>query len=342
MLPLGDSPRTHLTPWINWLLIGLNVLAFGYEVSLGEQLGPFIERWGVVPAQISRALAGAGDITVLFTLFTAMFLHASLLHLGGNLLFLWIFGDNIEDRLGHAVYLTFYLTGGVIANLAQVLVAPASPIPAVGASGAIAAVLGAYAITYPGARVTVILPILLLFTVVEVPALIMIGIWFATQFFSGVSSLGELDASSGGVAWWAHIGGFIGGAILMAVLPKRPVGPLGSWPTSLRQRARTDTGLIGALIGTISMISQLIQFGIVVRLIVVFFGAFWLPFARDLVAYTNPLLVPFALVVPGLRLGGHPLELYALVAVAFYYFLGTALIWAVASLTYGRRYATRM
>lgn len=338
MLPLGDSPRIRQTPWINWLLIGSNLLAFGYELSLGGQLEPFIERWGVVPAQISGVLAGepGRNPAILFTLISAMFLHAGLLHLGGNLLFLWIFGDNIEDRLGHFPYLGFYFVCGILANLAEVFIAPMSLIPAVGASGAIAAVLGAYAVTFPGARVTVILPILLLFTIVEVPALLMIGLWFATQFFSGISSLGDLDASSGGVAWWAHVGGFISGAVLMPLLPKQAAPEINDWPTSFKQRARADTGLVGFLVGTVSMISQLIQFAIIIRLIVVFLRLFWLPFARELIAYTNLLVAPFALIIPGLRLGDHPLELYAVAAVAFYYLVGASLIWAIASFAYGR------
>src|SRR5579884_321969 len=182
MLPLSDSPRTRLTPWINLTLIATNVVAFLYELSLGPRLEPFLMRWAVVPAHVTAALEGGARAqpAVLVTLVTAMFLHGGWLHLGGNMLFLWIFGDNVEDRLGHARYFLFYLVCGVIANFAQIMIDPTSTIPALGASGAIAGVLGAYVVTYPGASVSVVLPIFFLFTVVDVPALIMIGLWFVS------------------------------------------------------------------------------------------------------------------------------------------------------------------
>ncbi len=346
MLPLSDSPRVRRTPWINLSLILINVCIFLYELGLGDSLEPFIERWGVVPSRITAALAGApgADPFVLITLITAMFLHGGLLHIGGNMLFLWIFGDNVEDRLGHTRYLLFYLLCGVVANLAQVFVAPHSRIPAIGASGAIAGVLGAYFITYPGATVSVVLPLFFLFTVVDVPALIVIGLWFITQFFSGITSLADAGEQAGGVAWWAHVGGFLFGMLLMAVLPKQPLPSLNNWSVSFERRAREDTGLVGFLIGTISMISQLIQLVILVRLVVVFLGvrilAEVVPLVGALIVFTTPLVRPFALFVPPLRLDGHVLELYSIVAICAYYLVGTALIWIIAAVAYHppRRY----
>ncbi|HVC33415.1 MAG TPA: rhomboid family intramembrane serine protease [Chloroflexota bacterium] len=343
MLPLRDSPRARRTPWINLTLILVNVSAFLYELALGPRLDAFLARWAVTPALIGAALlhAPGAHPAVLTTLVTATFLHAGWLHLGGNMLFLWIFGDNVEDRLGHGRYLLFYLVCGIVANLAQVFAAPTSPVPALGASGAIAGVLGAYAITFPGATVSVILPIFFLFTLVDVPALIMIGIWFATQFFSGVASVETASDQSGGVAWWAHVGGFVVGMLLMVLLPKGPRPAIDHGSISLERRAREDTGLVGLIVGTVSMVSQLAQFVILLRLAVVFLGARALsqivPLAAELVQFTTPLVQPFALVVPPVCLGGHLLELYSIVAVCAYYLIGAGLIWMIAALAYRRR-----
>src|SRR5579883_2084647 len=240
MLPLKDSPRTSGTPWVNLALIAANVLVFLYELALGPLLDAFLNRWAVVPAQITAALHGAPGAhpSVLITLVTAAFLHGGWLHLGGNMLFLWIFGDNVEDRLGHGRYLCFYLASGIVANLAQVAMSPTSAVPAIGASGAIAGVLGAYVVTYPGASVSVVVPIFFLFTVVDVPALIMIGLWFVSQLFSGVAALQASTADAGGVAWWAHVGGFLFGMLLMTLMPKAPPPPLTRWSLSPQQRAR--------------------------------------------------------------------------------------------------------
>jgi membrane associated rhomboid family serine protease len=345
MLPVGDSPRAIRTPWINLTLIAINVLAFLYELSLGPDLDPFLLRWGVVPTRISAALAGApGDHrAALLTLVTATFLHGGWLHIGGNMLFLWIFGDNVEDRLGHLTYLLFYLACGVVANLVQVYADPTSTIAAIGASGAIAGVLGAYAITYPGASVSVLLPIFVLFWVVDVPALILIGVWFVTQFFSGVASLGDATAQTGGIAWWAHVGGFLFGVLLMLVLPKSPAPSPVAWPADPRQRARQDTGLVGLAIGTVSLISQLVQLALMLRLVEVFFGlglvARIVPAALPVVYATTPLVRPFALLVPPLRFGGHVVETYSILAILVVYLVGAALIWVIAALAYPSRRA---
>jgi len=196
---------------VNYALIAVNVLAFLYETSLGESLVPFLERNAVIPA---RFLGGPFSVRQALTPVTAMFLHAGWMHLLGNMLYLYIFGDNVEDTLGHGVYLLFYLLSGMASFAVQVLFQSASQVPNLGASGAIAGVLGAYFLLFPRARVVTLLPI---FLVVEIPAVIFLGLWFLLQFLSGAASLGR-PASEGGVAWWAHIGGFVAGVILLKVL----------------------------------------------------------------------------------------------------------------------------
>jgi membrane associated rhomboid family serine protease len=189
-------------------LIGINVLVYLYQWTLAgnEQLIPFFDTWAIIPAQLTTDFAGE-----FFTLFSAMFLHGSWMHLGGNMLYLWIFGDNIEDRLGPVRYIIFYLIGGLAATAAQVLVAPDSPVPNVGASGAIAGVLGGYLVLYPRARVTTIV----FRFITQVPAYIVLGFWFVLQLFQGVGSLATVDVQSGGVAFFAHVGGFLAGVLLI-------------------------------------------------------------------------------------------------------------------------------
>jgi membrane associated rhomboid family serine protease len=342
VIPLGDSARTTRTPWINLSLIALNVAVFLYELWLGPGLDAALDRWGVVPARINLVLSGAphADLAVLVTLVTAMFLHGGWLHLAGNMLFLWIFGDNVEDRLGSGVYLAFYLVCGVVANLAQVESAPASLVPAIGASGAIAGVLGAYAVTFPGARVSVVLPILF-FWVFEVPALVMIGVWFFTQFFSGVASLTAASSQSSDIAWWAHVGGFACGMVLMVILPKYPAPTPPTWMGSVRDRAREDTGLIGLLTGLVRLGSQLAIFAIGVRIIAVFLGIrslgeFSAPIGL-IVRYTAPVVAPFALYFPVYDIAGHVIELYGVVAMISVYLLGSVATWIIAAAAYEPR-----
>jgi membrane associated rhomboid family serine protease len=215
VIPLRDTNPRRTAPVINILLIIANVLMFLWEVSQG----PYLE----------RALAAVAFIPARFWAFpfaivpnaisvgVSMFLHGGWLHLGGNMLYLWIFGDNIEDRLGHGRYLLFYLLCGGVATFAHALMNPASVIPSIGASGAIAGVLGAYLILFPRARVLTIIPILIFFTIREVPALIVLGLWFVLQLFIGFASLG-MPADSGGVAYFAHIGGFAAGVVLVALM----------------------------------------------------------------------------------------------------------------------------
>jgi membrane associated rhomboid family serine protease len=323
------------------MLIGANVVAFGYELSLGLRLDAFLGRWGVVPAHVWAALSGGApqlQLGVLVTLLTAAFLHGGWLHLAGNMLFLWIFGDNVEDRLGHGTYLVFYLACAVVANLAQVEVDPTSTISAIGASGAIAGVLGAYAVTFPGARVSVVLPIFL-FWILDVPALVMIGFWFVTQFFSGVASLASDASQTSGIAWWAHVGGFLCGVLLMLVLPKMEKPRERRRLGSVQEQADADTGWIGLMTGTISLAAQLIEFGIGIRIVAVFLGNGYLgnlsaPVA-EVIRLTTPIVKPFAAYVPGYVVAGHLFELYAVVALIFVYLVSAIATWSIAAATYG-------
>jgi membrane associated rhomboid family serine protease len=323
-------------------LIGANVVVFGYELSLGSGLDAFLDQWGVVPTRVWAAFSGESpplQLAALATLVTAAFLHGGWLHLAGNMLFLWIFGDNVEDQLGHAPYLLFYLACAVVANLAQVEVDPTSTIAAIGASGAIAGVLGAYAVTFPGARVSVLFPVFF-FWIVEVPALFMIGFWFVTQFFSGVVSLASDTSQTSGIAWWAHVGGFLCGVVLMLVLP-RPDEPRPRQRfSSAQEQARADTGWIGLLIGTISLAAQLIVIGIGIRIFAIFLGDslsylgdFSAPVA-EIVRLTTPIVKPFAGYFPGYMIAGHRFELYAVVALIFVYVAGAATTWTIAAATY--------
>ncbi len=221
MLPLKDTIRSRSFPVVNLLLIGANLLVFLYELSLTPSgLDRLIANYGLIPARIHWNQFGT-----LYPLVTNMFLHAGWLHILGNMWFLFIFGDNVEDRMGPMRYLLFYFLGGIAASTMQVVVDPSSQIPAIGASGAIAAVLGAYFVYFPRARVITLVFIFILPWIIEIPALIYLGIWFALQFFPGVLSLAtSAGTAAGGVAWWAHIGGFLFGLILAMpfALRRRP------------------------------------------------------------------------------------------------------------------------
>lgn len=201
MMPLGDDNSLEkTTPIVTYILIALNILFFLVELSGGEE---FMKQWAFVPQRFSANPAGEFP-----TLFTSMFMHGGWMHLGGNMLYLWIFGDNVEDRLGKIKYIFLYLLSGLAATFAQYVFHPESNLPNVGASGAIAGVLGAYILFFPGQKVQVLLGR----SIVAMPALIVIGFWFFLQFVSGVGSLYSTEETeSGGVAYMAHIGGFLAG-----------------------------------------------------------------------------------------------------------------------------------
>ena len=216
MIPLRDENPSDTTPVVTHALIALNVFAFLYELSMGSYLGYFVRGWGLVPERLALAFTGAEPLPpALLTVFTAMFLHGGWVHLIGNMWYLWIFGDNIEDRLGHVRFLAFYLLAGVVSAVLHSLANPGSPIPTVGASGAIAGVLGAYAFAFPRARVVTLVPLLIFLQIMALPALVVLGLWFVVQLFTGSFAL--VTGATGGVAWWAHIGGFAFGVLFMAI-----------------------------------------------------------------------------------------------------------------------------
>lgn len=209
MFPVGDDDvRGAGRPWLTWTLIGMNALAFLYQSTLGQsQLEQFIMTYGVVPAQVVQGQN-------LISLFTSMFLHAGWAHILSNMVSLAIFGDNVEAALGKLGYLLFYLAGGLAASIAHIAFNLGTQVPSLGASGAVAAIMGAYVVMFPHARVRVLMIFGFFVRFTRVTALLFVGIWFITQLFSGVASLGVATAQSGGVAYWAHIGGFVLGLLV--------------------------------------------------------------------------------------------------------------------------------
>jgi membrane associated rhomboid family serine protease len=227
MIPIRDDTPRFSTPFVTYFIIALNTLVFLFELTVGGQshraLNSLMYQFGVVPLHFERALT-AGSTASLTGLFlpilTSMFLHASWLHIIGNMWVLWIFGDNIEDYLGHFTYLLFYLVSGFAAAVAHILLNAGSNVPSVGASGAIAGVMGAYFVLYPRARVLIWFPPIFFF---HLPAWLVLGYWFFVQFLSGAAtSIAETSQTSGGIAFWAHVGGFVAGIVLIKVLPERP------------------------------------------------------------------------------------------------------------------------
>jgi membrane associated rhomboid family serine protease len=215
VIPLKDMTPRRSVPIVTLLLIAANIFVFIHQLSLPPRaLEEFIKTYGLVPARISLALAGRHYTLTqaLVPLFTCMFLHGGFLHIIGNMWFLWIFGANVEDRLGAFPYLAFYLFCGIGSGVSQALFSWGSRVPSIGASGAISGVLGAYIVFFPRSRILTLIPLFIIWFTARIPAGIFIGLWFLMQFLSGVSSLGA--ASAGGVAWWAHVGGFLFGLLL--------------------------------------------------------------------------------------------------------------------------------
>ncbi|MEH2193090.1 MAG: rhomboid family intramembrane serine protease [Nostoc sp.] len=213
MFPLYDENPTRITPYFTYGLIGMNIMVFIHEVSLSNaQLSQFLNQYAVVPQELTTNLSGEW-----ITLFTSQFLHGGWWHLISNMLFLWVFGNNIEDRLGHAKYLIFYLVCGALAALCQWFIGMNSEIPSLGASGAISGVLGAYIIRFPQAKVMTLVFLGFFITTIRIPALVIIGLFFVQNVISGLSTLqaaANMTVQTGGVAYWAHIGGFVFGIIL--------------------------------------------------------------------------------------------------------------------------------
>ena len=217
MIPLYDTARRRRLPLVTWLLIAANIAIFVYEVGFSPAaLERFIRTWGVVPAQLF-----AQPQIEWVTILTSMFLHGGWLHILSNMWVLFIFGDNVEERMGGLSYLLFYLLSGVAAALLQSFLMPSSSEPMIGASGAIAGVLGAYLILFPHARVASLVPILFIFTVIQVPATLFLLFWFVSQLFSGWLAIG--GAAGSGVAWWAHVGGFLFGILTVFLFARRRI-----------------------------------------------------------------------------------------------------------------------
>ena len=219
MLPLRDSVRPRSFPIANYTLIGLNVLVFLFEFSMARgEFRSFLTAFGLVPARLTLA----HPLTFL-TLFSSIFLHGSWFHLISNMWTLFIFGDNVEDRMGTGRYLLFYMMAGMLAGLSHAYFMSGSQLPTVGASGAIAGVLGAYLVLFPGGRVLTLIPLFFLPWFVEIPAFIYLGVWFFSQLSSGLMSLGNLSAGGNfsGIAWWAHIGGFVAGVVFVRAFIRR-------------------------------------------------------------------------------------------------------------------------
>jgi membrane associated rhomboid family serine protease len=240
VIPLRDANPTQRTPIVTIGLIAACTVVFAFQLGQmatgGEaELGEFVTRWGIVPAElVAAARSGAFASLETLTLITSQFLHGGLLHIGSNMLYLWIFGNNVEDRFGRLRFLAFYLIGGAVAGLSQVAIDPDSTIPTIGASGAIAATLGAYLVLFPHARVTTAIFLVFFFQLIDIPAVIVLAAWFVLQLLDGLGSLGVMESTSaGGVAFFAHIGGFVFGAAVALIARfvgggrgprRRPVG----------------------------------------------------------------------------------------------------------------------
>jgi membrane associated rhomboid family serine protease len=220
MFPIRDHNPSERTPYVVYALIALNVAVFLSQLPIAADdraMAAFWSNWAMIPAAVTEGGRYTGILT-------SMFLHAGIMHLAGNMLFLWIFGDNLEDQMGHAGFLAFYLASGVAAALAQIAADPGSVIPTVGASGAIAGVMGGYLLLFPRARVDVLIIFVVFFRIFPIPAWIMLGLWFALQVFSGLGT----PTDGGGVAYWAHAGGFVAGLVLTLPLWLRR-GAQGYW-----------------------------------------------------------------------------------------------------------------
>ncbi|HEU0123521.1 MAG TPA: rhomboid family intramembrane serine protease [Bryobacteraceae bacterium] len=211
MIPLRDTQPSYTFPFVTIAIIVLNVVAFLYEFSLDPyELNDFIARYGVIPTRFQW-----------MDVLTSIFLHGGWMHLIGNMWFLWIYGDNIEDILGHSQFLIFYLACGVAATVVHIVFNMDSRIPTLGASGAIAGVMGAYVVKFPHSRITTLVPVFVFLTTMEIPAYFILLYWFVIQFFSGIGSVGHSHLSQGGVAWFAHIGGFLAGVLLILLMPTK-------------------------------------------------------------------------------------------------------------------------
>lgn len=221
MIPLKDENPISTTPIVVYILIAINIAVFFQQLSLGEQLNSFFQLYAVIPQELTASLAGnppGQSVPEWFTLISSQFLHGGFMHIGFNMLYLWIFGNNIEDSLGHVKFIIFYLVCGVLAGLTHWFFGMESLVPTIGASGAIAGVMGAYVIKYPKAKILTLLPLGIFITTIRIPAIFFLGFWFLQQAISSFASLGMEAGGGGGVAYWAHAGGFVFGVIVGPML----------------------------------------------------------------------------------------------------------------------------
>jgi len=228
MFPLRDDVPSRQFPLVTVSIVVVNVAVFLLQVLAGPAASSIAELFGIVPARITTQWQNP---LVLLTLVSSMYLHGGWAHLIGNMWYLWIFGDNVEDRMGRGRFFIFYTLCGLVAGLLQIVAAPRSTIPMIGASGAIAGVLGAYLLLYPRARVSTLVPLFFFVRIVWLPAIVVLGSWFVIQLLNGLASL-NVVVQTGGVAWWAHIGGFVVGMALLPVFRRRDTQPPSRWPSS--------------------------------------------------------------------------------------------------------------
>lgn len=330
MIPISESVPIRRAPWITSILVALCLLLFLYELMLPTQaLDRFLGQWGANPQLILRALAGDPQVprTELLTLFTSQFLHGGWLHLLGNMIFLWVFGRAVEDHLGHSVYLAIYLLGGAVAGLFQSWVsAPHTAIVLVGASGAIAAVLGCYLILFPTAWVRVLVPIFFFFWAFDIPAVLMLALWFFGQFFTGIASISDV-AVAGNVAVWAHVAGFVVGAGI-GITSRIAIGG-GFTPAPRRSNVPGPAGLI-------SSVATLANLFLIARIMLHFLG---LPPGRGALgqvaglAYrvTDPFVNPLNELVPWVIILGRPIDVPAVVVMLLVYLIASLLVHDITS-----------
>jgi membrane associated rhomboid family serine protease len=334
MIPISESVQVRRPAWIAAGLVTLCTIVFLYEVTLPSRvLDAFVQKWGANPHLIMLALAGDPRVprTELITLFTSQFLHGSWLHLLGNMVFLWVFGRAVEDRFGHIVFLVMYLLGGAAASIFQSWASGSEgTAPLIGASGAIAVVLGAYLVSFPGAWVKVLVPIFFFFWAFDVPAVLMLALWFFGQFFTGIASITQV-AAAGNVAVWAHVAGFVIGMAVGILLPKS-----GSYGPPVRGMERRVGGPGPA--GLISSLANLAVLLLGARVVLEFLeirsseGVLGQVAA---VAYgaTNPIVWPFGEFIPLMRFAGRPLDLPAVVVIALVLLLAGVLVQGISGRT---------
>ena len=327
MIPLGDSVGGRRQA-VTLGLIVVCVLVFLYELTLrGAALDAFVQQWGAVPRRVMPALAldPRASHQALLTLFSSQFIHAGLLHLGGNMLFLWVFGRAVEDRVGSAVFLAFYLLPGAIAGLVQCLISAGENVPLIGASGAIAGVLGIYFIAYPTAWVRVLMPVLFFFWTFDLPAVLVLAFWFVSQFFSGLAAITHATRATSDIAVWAHVAGFAVGAASAPFLPRSSSGlPQGAGSPAPR---RSDAPGPARLISSLADLAALL---LAARLLLRFFAAAigrspLALIAAPILAVTEPVVAPFQEFLPTVRVLGGVLETYTLIAILAVYVLAGVL-----------------